>query len=301
MSVQGVAVVQAAAPTPPVRRATAWRRYARNPVRVLAAAAGLLIVAVSVFAPLLTPVRYDVATIEDALQQPSTRYWLGTDAIGRDVLSRLLYGGRTSLEVAIAVVALAVLVGVPLGVVAGYTGGWFDYVVLRLVEVSTALPALLLAMLLLSILGSGIGNVIVALAVVAWIEPCRLMRAQTLAVRQREFVEAAWALGATTGHLIRRHIVPSTLGPLLVVVTLTIPRMIFAEASLSFLGLGINDPLPSWGKMVSDSVSYMQVYPVLGIAPTVMIAVAVLTLTLVGDGLRDALDPSRGYGLGGWR
>jgi len=169
------------------------------------------------------------------------------------------------------------------------------------VEISTALPALLLAMLLISVLGSGIGNAILALAVVAWIEPCRLMRAQTLALRNREFVEAAWALGAGSGHLVWRHILPNTVGPLIVVITLTIPRMIFAEASLSFLGLGINDPLPSWGKMVSESVSYMQVYPVLGIAPTVMIALMVLTLTLVGDGLRDALDPSRGQSTGGWR
>jgi ABC-type dipeptide/oligopeptide/nickel transport system permease subunit len=188
-----------------------------------------------------------------------------------------------------------------LGVAAGFAGGWVDYAVVRLVEISTALPALLLAMLLLSVLGSGIGNAILALAVAAWIEPCRLMRAQTLALRAREFVEAAWALGAGPGHLVRRHIVPNAAGPLIVVVTLTIPRMIFAEASLSFLGLGINDPLPSWGKMVSESVSYMQVYPVLGIAPTVMIALTVLTLTLVGDGLRDALDPSHGQSTGGWR
>lgn len=300
MSVEGIA---AARPAPQVRghRVTAWRRYASNPVRVLAAASAALIVAAAVFAPLLAPARYDVAILGESLQQPSARHWLGTDAIGRDVLSRLLYGGRTSLEVSLAVVALAVLLGVPVGVAAGYTGGWIDYLVLRAVEVSTALPALLLAMLLISILGSGIGNVILALAVVAWIEPCRLMRAQTLALRHREFVEAAWAMGATPGHLVRRHIVPNTLGPLIVVVTLTIPRMIFAEASLSFLGLGINDPLPSWGKMVSESVSYMQVYPVLGIAPTVMIALAVLTLTLVGDGLRDALDPSRGDLMGGWR
>ena len=301
MSFEGVAAIRMIPAAPRNLWATAWWRYARNPVRVLAAAAALVIVAASVLAPLLAPTRYDVSVIAESLQQPSVRHWLGTDAIGRDVVSRLLYGGRTSLEVALAVVALAVLVGVPLGVAAGFAGGWVDYAVLRLVEISTALPALLLAMLLISVLGSGIGNTILALAVVAWIEPCRLMRAQTLALRNREFVEAAWALGAGSGHLVRRHILPNTVGPLIVVVTLTIPRMIFAEASLSFLGLGINDPLPSWGKMVSESVSYMQVYPVLGIAPTVMIALMVLTLTLVGDGLRDALDPSRGQSTGGWR
>jgi oligopeptide transport system permease protein len=301
VSLAGVAVIRS---RPPVRGglwAAAWRRYTRNPLRVLAAGTSLLIVAASLGAPLLAPTRYDVASIAESLQHPSARHWLGTDAIGRDVLSRLLYGGRSSLAVALSVVALAVLVGVPLGISAGFAGGWIDYLVVRIIEVSTALPALLLAMLLVSVLGSGISNVILALAVVAWIEPCRLMRAQTLALRHREFVEAAWALGASGGQLVRRHILPNTLGPLIVVITLTIPRMIFAEASLSFLGLGINDPLPSWGKMVSDSVSYMQVYPVLGIAPTMMIALMVLTLTLLGDGLRDALDPSRAMNGGGLR
>ncbi len=275
-----------------------WRRYMRNPVRVAGACASLLVIAMSVLAPLIAPPHYDVARIAESLQQPSARHWLGTDAIGRDVLSRLLYGGRTSLAVAVTVVGLAVAAGVPLGIVAGFRGGWIDYAVTRAVEITTALPALLLAMLLISVLGSGVANLIVALAAVAWIEPCRLMRAQTLALRDREFVEAAWALGATTGRLVWRHIVPNALGPLTVVVTFGIARTIFAEASLSFLGLGINDPLPSWGKMVSESVAYLQVYPVLGIAPAVMIAFTVLTLTLLGDGLRDSLSPATGYG---WR
>ena len=274
-----------------------WRRYMRNPVRVAGAGASLLILVSSLLAPLLAPMRYDLANIAEALQRPSVGHWLGTDAIGRDVLSRLLYGGRTSLEVALTVVALAVVVGVPLGIVGGFLGGWVDYAVMRSVEITTALPALLLAMLLISVLGSGLANLIIALAAVAWIEPCRLMRAQTLALRDREFVEASWGLGATSAHLVWRHILPNALGPLTAVVTLGIARTIFAEASLSFLGLGINDPLPSWGKMVSESVAYLQVYPVLGIAPAVMIAFTVLTLTGVGDGLRDALAPSKGPGL----
>src|SRR2546422_7912346 len=145
----------------------------------------------------------------ESLQQPTPRHWLGTDAIGRDVLSRLLYGGRTSLEVALAVVALAVLVGVPLGVAAGFAGGWVDYAVMRLVEISTALPALLLAMLLISVLGSGIGNTIVALAVVAWVRPCRLLRGETPALRNRGVVEAAWGRGAGTRHPGGGHILPN--------------------------------------------------------------------------------------------
>src|SRR5438876_5416593 len=155
MSFEGVAAIRMIPAAPRNLWATAWWRYARNPVRVLAAAAALVIVAASVLAPLLAPTRYAVSVIAESLQQPSVRHWLGTDAIGRDVVSRLLYGGRTSLEVALAVVALAVLVGVPLGVAAGFAGGWVDYAVLRLVEISTALPAPLLAMLPISVLGRG--------------------------------------------------------------------------------------------------------------------------------------------------
>jgi ABC-type dipeptide/oligopeptide/nickel transport system permease subunit len=270
-----------------------YLRYGRNPVRTVAALAAVLIVVLSVLAPLIAPTRYDVANLADSLQQPSRRHWLGTDAIGRDVLSRLLYGGHTSLEVVLAVVGMGTIVGAALGIVAGLAGSWGDYAVMRVVEISTAVPPILFAMLLVSILGSGMGNVILALAVTAWIEPCRLMRAQTLALQSREYVEAARALGATTWRQVRHHLIPNALGPLLVVVTVSVPRTVFAEAGLSFLGLGISDPLPSWGKMVSESVSYLEVYPILGIAPTVMIALTVLSFALVGDGLRDALDPSK--------
>jgi len=136
------------------------------------------------------------------------------------------------------------------------------------------------------------GNVILALAVTAWIEPCRFMRAQAISVRHREYVEAARALGATTNRVLRRHLLPSAVGPMVVVATTTVPKIIFAEAGLSFLGLGISDPLPSWGKMVGESISYLQAYPVLGIAPTLMLAVTVVSFTLVGDGLRDVFDPT---------
>jgi ABC-type dipeptide/oligopeptide/nickel transport system permease subunit len=162
-----------------------YLRYGRNPVRTVAALAAVLIVVLSVLAPLIAPTRYDVANLADSLQQPSRRHWLGTDAIGRDVLSRLLYGGHTSLEVVLAVVGMGTIVGATLGIVAGLAGSWGDYAVMRVVEISTAVPPILFAMLLVSILGSGMGNVILALAVTAWIEPCRLMRAQTLALQSR--------------------------------------------------------------------------------------------------------------------
>jgi oligopeptide transport system permease protein len=270
-----------------------YRRYIRNPLHIVAAIVATLIVASSLLAPFISPTRYDFANIMESLEQPTARHWLGTDAIGRDVLSRLLYGGRTSLEIVLAVVGSGTIVGAGLGTLAGYAGGGVDYVVLRVVEILTALPPILFAMLLVSILGNGMGNVILALAATAWIEPCRLMRAQTFALINREYLEAARALGATAGRQILRHLLPNALGPLIVVMTVSIPRTVFAEAGLSFLGLGISDPLPSWGKMVGESVSYLEVYPVLGIAPAVMIAFTVLSFAIVGDGLRDAVDPSK--------
>jgi oligopeptide transport system permease protein len=290
----------AAAPVPLSRprapRRGAWTRfYARfshNPLHVVAAGFAVVIVASSLLAPAIAPTRYDFANIAESLQQPSVRHWLGTDAVGRDVLSRLLYGGRTSLEVVLSVVGLGITAGGALGLLAGFSGGPVEYVVLRLAEILTALPTILFAMLLLSILGSGVGNVILALAATAWIEPCRLMRAQALALKNREYVEASRALGATAWRLIRCHIVPNAIGPLIVVVTVSIPKTVFAEAGLSFLGLGISDPLPSWGKMVGESVSYLEVYPILGLAPAALIAATVLSFALVGDGVRDALDPS---------
>jgi oligopeptide transport system permease protein len=246
----------------------------------------------SFLAPLVAPSRYDVANIAETLAPPSARHWLGADAIGRDEFSRILYGGRTSLEIAFAVIGLSFAVAVPVGLLVGFRGGATDYAMLRLIEISTALPTILFAMLMISILGNGMGNVILALAATAWIEPCRLMRAEALTLRHRDYVEAARALGATTVRVLGRHLLPTAIGPMIVVATTTVPKIVFAEAGLSYLGLGISDPLPSWGKMVGDSVGYLQAYPALGIAPAIMIAVTVLSFTLVGDGLRDVLDPT---------
>ncbi len=274
-----------------------WRRfhfrYAREPIRACAGVVALLIVLSAFSAPVLAPVRYDVANITETLAPPGPHHWLGTDAVGRDELSRLLYGGRTSLSIASAVIVLSFVVAVPVGLMVGFRGGLADYVVMRLIEISTALPTILFAMLMISILGNGMRNVILALAVTAWIEPCRLMRAEALTLRHRDYVEAARALGATTARVIYRHLLPSAVGPMVVVATTAVPKIVFAEAGLSYLGLGINDPLPSWGKMVADSIGYLQAYPMLGMAPAIMIAVTVLSFTLVGDGLRDVLDPTK--------
>ncbi|GAC1353639.1 MAG: ABC transporter permease [Herpetosiphon sp.] len=269
----------------------ARRRYFKNKLAVAALGVSMMLILTAIFANVIAPAAYDFSVIGDALQFPNRQHLLGTDSVGRDFLSRLIYGARISMTVGFAVQAIAVLIGVSLGMLAGMLGGWVDYLVMRVVEVLTAIPGMLFALFLISVFGGGLRNVVLAIALVGWIDLCRLTRAQFLALRQKDYVLAARATGATTFHIAMRHLLPNALSPLIVAVTLGIPTAIFTEASLSFLGLGINDPLPSWGKMVADANSYIRVYWHLGLFPTLLIATTMLSFSFVGDGLRDALDP----------
>ncbi|NTW03288.1 MAG: ABC transporter permease [Oscillochloris sp.] len=272
-----------------------WRdamaRFAKNRLAMAAWVIVMLLVLTAVFADLLAPTPYDYAVLREAKQFPSAQHWLGTDQVGRDLLSRMIYGARISLTVGFSVQAIALIIGIPLGIAAGFLGGWIDFLVARVIEVFTAIPQVLFALFLVSIFGSTMLNVILAIALISWVEICRLTRAQILALREREFIEAARVIGTPTLQIMMRHLLPNALTPLIIAVTLGIPSAIFTEAGLSFLGLGINDPLPSWGKMVGDSYSYIRVYWHLGLFPTLMIAITMLSFSLVGDGLRDALDP----------
>ena len=292
------AVTAEAARTPfagRTRQRTLWgdaaRRFLRNRLAVLGLVFVTILVILAVFADFLAPQPYDKAVLGEALQLPSSRHLLGTDHVGRDFLSRIIYGARISLIVGLTVQGVAFSVGVPLGAMAGWFGGLADLVVTRLVEILTAFPGLLFALFIMSILGTGLSNVILALSVTSWIGACRLSRAQLMSLREKEYVLAARAIGATDWHIVVRHLLPNALPPLTVMLTLGIPAAIFAEAGLSFLGVGVNDPLPSWGKMVGVSSAYIRVYWHLALFPTLMIALATLSFTFVGDGLRDALDP----------
>jgi oligopeptide transport system permease protein len=200
--------------------------------------------------------------------------------------------------VGITVELIALLIGVPLGALAGSMGGWADYVVMRWVEVLTAIPIWLFGLFLISVWrastefsGGGMVNVILAIGLIGWVDICRLTRAQLLSLREKEYVLAARAIGASATHIATRHLLPNALTPLIVAVTLGVPTAIFTEAGLSFLGFGINDPLPSWGKMIADSLSYVRVYWYLALFPTLALALTMLSFSFVGDGLRDALDP----------
>jgi ABC-type dipeptide/oligopeptide/nickel transport system permease subunit len=260
------------------------------------ATAGLIVVVMfigmAVFAEILAPTNYRQADLSSNLEFPSLAHPFGTDQIGREVISLIIYGARTSLLVGFSVVVIAFGIGLPLGALAGQWGGWVDFVITRLLEVMTAFPGFLFAIFLMSILGTGIPNVILAIGITAWIEVCRLTRGQFLALRDREFVIAARSYGTDDWRIILRHLLPHALPSLIIMMALMIPAAIFSEAGLSFLGVGINDPIPSWGKMVSDSLGYIRVYWYLGLFPTLTIALAMLSFNFLGDGLRDALDPT---------
>jgi oligopeptide transport system permease protein len=303
MSVAVAPPLATAAQSRSVRRvSTLWTdavyRFTRNKLAVAALAIVSTFILMAILADLVMPQRYDFSNLLEANQFPSGKHLLGTDSVGRDVLSRLIYGARVSLMVGFGVQLFAVVIGVTLGTLAGGFGGWVDYVITRLVEVFTALPIWLFALFLISIwrasdqmTGGGLVNVIVAIGLVSWIQICRLTRAQFLSLREKEYVLAATAMGSTRLEIARRHLLPNALGPLIVAVTLGIPVAIFAEAGLSFLGFGINDPLPSWGKMIADSLAYVRVYWYLAFFPTLVLALSMLSFSFMGDGLRDALDP----------
>ncbi|MEE3335845.1 MAG: ABC transporter permease [Candidatus Latescibacterota bacterium] len=271
----------------------ALRRLLLNRLALLGLILVGAVIFLALFAQWLAPHPYDFARFDRVLLMPLEHpdHLLGTDEVGRDYLSRLIYGARTSLIVSLLVQGLAVLIGVPVGAMAGYFGGRIGFVVSRLIDVMTAFPSLLFAILLISVLGGGLYSVVLALSVTGWILIARLTRAQFLALRERDFVLSAHALGVPTWRIAIRHVLPNALTPIVIAVSFGIPTTIFAEAGLSFLGLGINDPLASWGKMVGVSNAYVRVYWHLALFPTLAIALTMLGCALLGDGLRDALDP----------
>jgi ABC-type dipeptide/oligopeptide/nickel transport system permease subunit len=275
--------------------ANLWRdaavRFSKNRLAMAALFVVLLMIVLAIFADIIAPYNYDEIVRGKTRQFPNANFWFGTDNVGFDVFSRIIYGARISLIIGLSVQAIAIVMGVSLGAAAGFAGGWVDYVINRIMEVFTAIPQLLFALFLLSIWGGGLFNVVLALGLIGWIEMCRLTRAQVLTLREKEYIEAARAIGVTPFGIAARHILPNALTPLVISFTLGIPAAMFAEAGLSFLGIGINDPIPSWGKMAGNSFSFIEVYWHLGLFPTLMIGLTMLSFSFVGDGLRDALDP----------
>ena len=276
-----------------------WARLRRSVAISVGAAVLLVVVAVAFLAPAIAPYNPIANSLVDRLKAPSRAHLFGTDDFGRDVFSRVVWGARVSLLVAAVVVSVAAVGGGAIGLVSGYLGGRFDHAVMRVVDMMLAFPALLLALALMAGLGSSLLNVILAITVAFLPRFTRLQRAVTLAVREREFVTAAVALGSSQGRVLLRHVAPNCLAPALVMLTVSAADAILVESSLSFLGLGVQPPAPTWGAVISDGRSFLQNAPWISGFSGAAIMVTVLGLNLLGDGLRDLLDPTlRGEGGG---
>ena len=273
----------------PGRRA--WRRLLRRRGAMLGLAVVIFFVLIAIFAPYISP--YDpVATSWSAVRKaPSAQYWFGTDEIGRDVLSRVIWGARASLLAGLVSVCISMALGVPIGLLAAYVGGWTDGLISRFTDSMLAVPFLILAIALAAFLGPSLTNAMIAIGVSATPIFIRLTRAQVLAVKVEDFVEAARAVGNPHWRIALRHILPNVLPPLIVQSTLAIAAAVIAEASLSFLGLGQQPPAPSWGSMLNTAKNFVDQAPWMAIWPGLSIFLLVLSFNLLGDGLRDALDP----------
>ncbi len=267
------------------------RRLARKPRAVIGGAVIAAMVVAAVFAPVVAPYDPTKQDFTNLLQGPSPAHPLGTDELGRDTLSRVIYGARVSLQVGIIAVGLSLIVGGGLGLVSGYSGGVVDTVIMRVMDGLLAFPALVLALAITAMLGPNLRNAMIAIGVTGIPSFARLIRGQVLVVRDLEYVQAAHSVGASHGRIMMRHVLPNTTAPIIVETSVAIPAAILAEAGLSFLGLGIQPPMPSWGAMINTAQGYMQREPWIAIAPGAAILVAVLAFNFLGDALRDALDP----------
>ena len=268
-------------------------RFFKNRLAVIGLVLLLLLVFVAVLAEVISPydpIKLDLQAISQA---PSAKYWFGTDNLGRDIFSRVLYGARVSLSAGVVAVGIAVIVGLALGLLAGFFGKAVDEIIMRVVDAMLAFPFLVLAITLAAVLGPSLQNSMLAIAVVSVPGFARLTRAQMLSERERDYVQAAQSLGASDPRIVFRHLLPNIAGPIIIQATLSIAGAILAESSLSFLGLGVQPPTPSWGEMLNTARGYLRDAPWMAIAPGSLIFASVLAFNLVGDGLRDALDPRR--------
>jgi peptide/nickel transport system permease protein len=267
------------------------RLWRENKLAAASAIVILLFILAAILAPVLTPYTFDGMDLHNRLAPPSRAHLLGTDEAGRDVLTRMLYGSRVSLLVGIVPTVISMLAGAILGIIAGYSGGRTDAVIMRIADVMLAFPSMFLAMVIMYTLGDGMINIFLALALVNWASVARIVRAETLKLKETEFVEAARSIGVGKLVIMLRHIFPNCAPSLIVLFTLNIPSAILSESSLSFLSIGIKPPQASWGLMVNAGRQFLYSQPWLSLSPSVAIMVVVLAFNFLGDGLRDVLDP----------
>jgi peptide/nickel transport system permease protein len=268
------------------------RRILHEPAALVGLTILVLLILLVALGPFLMPYPPAEIALENKLQPSSAQHWLGTDNLGRDILSRLLHGGRVTLGVAALVTGLVLVIGAAVGLVTGFVGGWLDDFISGISDLTLALPGLTLALALAGMLGPGLPSIILAMLPLSWVGYARLFRSLALSVREEEYILAARATGLKTGQIIRRHVLPNTIGALVVTVTLDLGNIMLAISSLSFLGLGIQPPHPEWGAMLNDGRTYLESAPQLVFYPAAAILLTALACNLLGDALRDALDPT---------
>ncbi len=277
---------------------TLWRdafnRLVSNRLALFGALVILAIGFLAIFAPLIAPQHYASQDYGAITQSPSRDHPMGTDMVGRDMLSRMIYGARVSMLVGLGAQVIVLLIGVPIGAIAGYMSGKTDNLLMRFVDVMYAFPQLLFVILIMSMLGRGLQNIFIAIGITGWVTLARVTRAEFLSLREHDHVLAARSIGAGHWRLVTKHMMPNALSPIIVTITFGIPLAIFTEAALSFIGVGISPPTPSWGGMVGDNQQYLRSYWFLATFPAIAIALVMMAFTFFGDGLRDALDPRSG-------
>ena len=268
-----------------------WRRLKKNKAAMVSLFIIIAIILVAVLAPVIAPYPYDEMDYSKSFDPPNRNNLLGTDKVGRDILSRLIYGAGQSLQLGVIATAIASVIGIIIGAIAGYFGGWTDNLIMRFFDIYQSIPMFLLCVTLAAVMGPSLQNAILAIGISMVPAPARLMRASILSIREMEYVEAAKAINAGSARIIRKHIVPNAIAPMIVFITMNIGMNILAGAGLSFIGLGAQPPIPEWGSLVSDARNIMRDHGTLALYPGICIMITVLAFNLLGDGLRDALDP----------
>lgn len=268
-----------------------FKRLKKNKMAMFCAIVVIALIVIAIFAPQIAPYDPNAQDYMAVLQEPGEEHLLGTDEYGRDILSRIIFGTRVSLSVGIVAQIIATIIGVTLGALAAYYGGWVDALISRVMEIFAAFPDLIFAMGIMFVLGPGMKNIFLTLGLLTWVRTARMIRGSILQLKEKEYIEAAKASGATPFYIITKHLIPNCISTVIVLVTLGIPNAIMYEASLSFLGMGIVPPTASWGSMISFAQSFITYRPTYSIFPGIAIMITVIAFNIFGDGLRDALDP----------
>lgn len=270
-----------------------WKRFRRNKMALLGGIVVIGLILVAIFAPYIATHNYSSQNLTNRLSAPSSEHFFGTDGYGRDVFSRVVWGSRVSLQIGFGAAGIALLIGIILGAIAGYYGGWVDNLIMRFTDIVMSIPALFLALTIISLFGASLVNTMIVIGIIYWTRTCRIVRGEFLSLRNKEFSEAARAIGSGDTRIIFRHLLPNAMAPIIVQGTLFIAQVILIESGLSFLGLGAQPPVPSWGNMLTEGYKFLSIAWWIATFPGLAILVMVLFFNLLGDGLRDALDPKQ--------